>query len=250
MKYISFFLFVCLCAAILCFSGEEGEELAGLLRARVFQESAEEAFEPGGRSAQGETVVVVDAGHGGNDPGKVGVSGVEEKGINLAIAQRLKALLELNDITVVMTRETDAGLYDSSASNKKADDLMKRVELIEESGACVAVSIHQNSYTDASCKGAQTFYYTDSAEGARLAGILQEQLKAVLKDGNHRVEKGNDSYYMLKKSTVPTVIAECGFLSNPEEEALLTSEDYQEKIAWALHLGILEYLNTSGQIQD
>ena len=121
------------------------------------------------------------------------------------------------------------------------------MKLIEESGASVAVSIHQNSYTDASCRGAQTFYYTGSSEGEELARILLEQLKAVLNDGNHRTEKGNDSYYMLKKTTIPTVIVECGFLSNPNEKEMLLSEEYQEKIAWALHLGILEYINTIQQ---
>ena len=247
MKYISFFLFVCLCAAVALFSGERGQERSKLLGAWIEGESAVEAYESGSRRTKAETVVVVDPGHGGNDPGKVGTGGVEEKGINLSIAGRLKSLLELNDITVVMTRETDEGLYDSSASNKKADDLKKRVKLIEESGASVAVSIHQNSYTDASCRGAQTFYYTDSSEGEELARILLEQLKAVLNDGNHRTEKENDSYYMLKKSTIPTVIVECGFLSNPDEKEMLLSEEYQEKIAWALHLGILEYLNTIQQ---
>ncbi|MBO5197231.1 MAG: N-acetylmuramoyl-L-alanine amidase [Lachnospiraceae bacterium] len=208
-------------------------------------DAANESEDVGNESedAGNEFIVVIDPGHGGTDPGKVGVNQIEEKAINLAIAYRLKALLELNDVTVILTRETDDGLYDPAASNKKADDLKKRVSLIEESKAALTVSIHQNSYPDEACRGAQTFYYTGSEDGKVLAEILQKQLKSVLADGNHREAKGNDSYYMLKKSICPTVIVECGFLSNPQEADLLASEEYQEKVAFALHLGILEYRN-------
>lgn len=246
MKYLNFFLFICLCAAVVLFSGDRGPALRSFLTERLGLEEGIAVMEnTEGNKGKYKAVVVIDAGHGGSDPGKVGVNQTEEKEINLAIARRLKTLLELNDIKVIMTRETGDGLYDPSASNKKADDLKKRVALIEESGAALTVSIHQNSYPDASIRGAQTFYYTGSKDGEELAKMLLKAIKAEVKDGNHREAKANDSYYMLKKSVCPTVIVECGFLSNSDEEALLNSEEYQEKLAFAIHLGIMEFLNRS-----
>ncbi len=196
--------------------------------------------------AEGDTrrwLVVIDPGHGGFDPGKVGVGEVLEKDINLAISLKLKALLEQNDVTVVMTREKDEGLSKSGESSKKNSDMRNRVGQVNRAGADVAVSIHQNSFTESSSRGAQVFYHGNSEEGKVLAEILQEQLKETLQDGNHRMAKSNDSYYMLKKTECPFAIVECGFLSNPDEAALLQEESYQEKVAWAIHLGILQYLN-------
>ncbi len=187
-------------------------------------------------------IVVIDVGHGGFDPGKVGVNGELEKDINLSIALKLKKFLELNDCEVILTRETDTGLYNASDSNKKKGDMKKRVQIIEEASPDIAISIHQNSFTQESSKGAQVFYHISSKEGQKLAEILQEQLKVSLKDGNHRMAKSNDSYYMLKQSNCPLVIVECGFLSNYGEAKLLSEDTYQEKIAWAIHLGVMNYL--------
>lgn len=189
--------------------------------------------------------VVVDPGHGGFDPGKVGLNNSLEKDINLSISLKLKTILEQNDINVIMTREDDRGLYSESDSSKKAGDLRKRVEIINSNDAVVAVSIHQNSFSQESIKGAQVFYYTSSEEGKEFAEIMQEQLKKTLKDGNKRVAKANNNYYLLKKSNCPIVIVECGFLSNYTETALLLDEAYQEKLAWSIHLGILSYINQS-----
>ena len=188
-------------------------------------------------------VIVVDAGHGGRDPGKVGVNGALEKDINLSIAFKLKSLLEQNDIKVIMTREDDNGLYSDSDSNKKSADLRKRVEIIHSNHANLAISIHQNSFTEEYVKGAQVFYHGQSADGKKLAEKIQEQLKETLADGNHRKAKHNSNYYMLKNTNCPLVIVECGYLSNYQESALLQNEDYQEKLAWGIHLGIMQYLN-------
>ena len=105
------------------------------------------------------------------------------------------------------------------------------------------VSIHQNSYHETGVKGAQTFYYADSAEGKKLAELIQEYLISYVDPSNHRAAKSNTSYYMLKKTDAPITITECGFLSNPEEAKLLIQPDYQEKIAWAIHMGVMRYLN-------
>lgn len=188
-------------------------------------------------------VVVIDAGHGGFDPGKVGVGGELEKDINLSIAYKLKEILELNDCEVIMTRETDDGLYSASDSNKKSADMKKRVEIIKETQPDIAISIHQNSFTQESISGAQVFYYDKSAQGKQLAEMIQKNLKLTLDNGNNRVAKSNDTYYMLKKSDCPLVIVECGFLSNYTESKLLCDEIYQDKVAWAIHFGVMNYLN-------
>lgn len=187
--------------------------------------------------------VVIDAGHGGDDPGKVGINGAEEKDVNLRIAGMVKEFLEADDVRVVMTRETEEGLYDPEASNKKVQDMKRRIALIEETAPAVTVSIHQNSYPDESVHGAQVFYYTGSTQGQILAESIQSRLVKSVDPGNRRQIKANDSYYLLKKTGVPIVIVECGFLSNSAEAEKLCTPEYQERVAWAIHMGILRYLN-------
>ena len=190
-----------------------------------------------------QLVIVIDPGHGGFDPGKVGINNALEKDINLMIAFRLKTLLEENDIQVIMTRQDDSGLYSQGASNKKREDMIARVSMIKEHKADLAISIHQNSYTEEYVKGAQVFYHTKSLQGKQLAEILQEQIVKTIGDGNHRKAKANDNYYMLKNTECPLVIVECGYLSNIREAGLLLEESYQERMAYAIHLGILRYLH-------
>lgn len=188
-------------------------------------------------------VVVIDAGHGGNDPGKVGVDGSLEKDINLQIAERLKQYLEQSDIKVVMTRENDSGLYGKEDKRKKMADMEKRCQIAEESGADLVVSIHQNSYHEENVSGGQVFYYKDSEKGKKLAEILQKRFDYVLGEENRRSAKANGNYYLLLHVKCPIVIVECGFLSNRKEAARLSEGEYQDKLAWTIHMGIMEYLN-------
>ncbi len=197
----------------------------------------------GGVSKEDKIKIVIDPGHGGNDPGGIGVSGVLEKDVNLSVAAFLKQNLEQQGIEVVMTRETDEGLYSETAANKKKEDLAKRIEIIEQEHPDFVVCIHQNIFTDAKYSGAQVFYYKESEEGARLAGNIQEQLIAGVDPENTRVPKSNMNYYMLKESPAPIVIVECGFLSNKEEEAKLGTEDYQRALAWNIFIGTMHYIN-------
>ena len=152
--------------------------------------------------------IVVDAGHGGDDPGKIGINDALEKDINLQIALKLQKILEQNNIKVVMTRNTDAGLYSEGATNKKAEDMQKRCKIIEDSNALFTVSIHQNSYTSPEIQGAQVFYYGQSENGKKLAEILQTALIEQVDPDNHRAAKANESYYLLKKTPTPTVIVQ------------------------------------------
>jgi len=186
--------------------------------------------------------IIIDPGHGGKDPGKVGVTGTLEKNINLQIALILKSLLEAQDINVIMTRDEDKELT-TNTDNRKISDMKERITLIQESNAVLVISIHQNSFSTPDVHGAQCFYRTASKEGKELATCIQKQVIASTNQTKIRPIKENNDYYLLKHSPLPTVIVECGFLSNPEEEQLLLTEEYQHKISWAIHLGILQYLN-------
>lgn len=152
--------------------------------------------------------VVIDAGHGGADPGKVGVDGSLEKDINLKIAKKLAMFLTAADVDVVLTRETDAGLYDENVSNKKVQDMKNRVALIEEKKPALTVSIHQNSYHEEYVHGAQVFYYEGSEESKEIAERMQQVLVGQIDPDNARQAKANDSYYLLKKTSTPIVIVE------------------------------------------
>lgn len=226
--------------------GKELRYIAGLvlliLAGAFFSHSERLTASSDARGKISGGLVVLDAGHGGKDPGKVGREGQLEKEINLQIVLRLKTYLEMNDIQVVLTREDDNGLYRLSDSNKKAADLRRRVEIINKTMPDVMVSIHQNSYQQAEVCGAQVFYYEHSSEGKELAQIVQKRFDTVLGDENKRKAKGNSSYYLLTHSKPVSVIVEAGFLSNPREAERLETEEYQDQVAWTIAIGILQYL--------
>ena len=183
-------------------------------------------------------------GHGGNDPGKVGVDGQLEKDINLEIVRRLKVYLEMNGVEVVLTREDDKGLYQSGDKNKKSADMKKRIEIINKAKPRLMVRIHQNSYHQPEISGAQVFYFGKSEEGKIFAELMQKRFDYVLgKEKNTRQAKANGNYYLLTHSKPVSIIIEGGFLSNPQEAKKLETEEYQDKIAWTVAMGVLQYLN-------
>ena len=194
-------------------------------------------------SGKERPVVVIDAGHGGNDPGKIGVDGSLEKDINLKIARKVKAYLEASDVQVVLTREDDQGLYTEKDSKKKMADMNRRCQIINETSPALTVSIHQNSYPSGDVHGAQVFYYQGSQKGKQLADCLQSSLVENLDPENHRVAKANSDYFLLRDNPYVTVIAECGFLSNEAEKQQLQDKSYQEKAAQAIYKGIQSYLS-------
>lgn len=189
-----------------------------------------------------EKVILVDAGHGGSDPGKIGVNNAKEKDINLAIAKKLKAYLEQNGYQVVMTRETDEGVKGDEGSGSKSADMRNRCAMIEKTDPVIAVSVHQNSYTAESVAGPQVFYYTTSQEGKDIARCIQDVMNEELQIERPRDIKENNTYYILKRSSAPTVIVECGFLSNQAEAQKLITEEYQTEVAESICKGILKYL--------
>ncbi len=186
--------------------------------------------------------VVIDPGHGGVDPGMLGVNNTIEKEINLSVSYILKEELEAQGMKVILTRETDDGLYTENDRNKKIADMKKRCEIITQSNADIVVSIHQNSFSDSDVSGAQVFYYKHSQKGMQLAQCIQDSMKENVDQTNERKIKPNDSYYMLIHTPCPTVIVECGFITNYEEAELLVSEDYQRKVAGAIAAGVKNYI--------
>lgn len=191
-----------------------------------------------------KVTIVVDCGHGGIDPGKVGINGAYEKDVNLSIGLFLKEALEKKKCQVIMTRESDTGLYQESDSNKKVADLKKRVELMNQEDVDLIISIHQNSFSSENSKGAQVFFHSGSEGGEAFAKILQAQLISCLDTKNHRQAKENTDYYLLKNTEKTAVIVECGFLSNAEEAQKLCDRDYQRQVAWAIAQGTMQYIDT------
>lgn len=189
-------------------------------------------------------VVVIDPGHGGSDPGKVGISGVKEKDVNLAISKCLKEELEANGFDVVMTRTGDEILNEGKRFSK-VGDLSKRCSIINNTyqinSNCIMISIHQNSFISENVKGAQGFFYEKSENSKKLGTILQNHLNKNINTEKEKAAKANNSYYILINSKCPGIIIECGFLSNRNEEASLSRTDYQKKLAEIICAGIKEY---------
>jgi len=185
-----------------------------------------------------DKVIVLDAGHGASDGGAIGTTGVAEKDINLKIAQKLQKLLEQTGATVIVTRADDSAIAET-----KRSDMRLRKNIKETSSADIFVSIHMNKFSQSKYSGAQVFYSSDDKSKA-LGEAIQASMRNILNPDNNRVAKSaEDSIYILKKSDVPSVIVECGFLSNPEEEELLTQADYQDKVAWSVYAGITSYFD-------
>ena len=190
----------------------------------------------------GNRVVLVDAGHGGVDPGAVGKNKVLEKDVTLAVAKRLQALVQQSGAKTIMVREDDRDLGTSQGLLKrKREDLAQRIQLALDTQAEVYISIHANSFPDAKLTGAQTFYHSDSPEGKLLAQSIQQELN-IMTNGN-RVIKGNQDIYVLKKAHQAEVTVELGFLSNLAEEQLLATPEYQQRLAVAIYQGLSTYFS-------
>ncbi len=189
-------------------------------------------------------IVLLDAGHGGEDGGAIGGEGTVEKDINLAVMLKLQSLLEQNGCTVITTRTQDISLHnkgDEKSGNRKMSDLNNRKTMPEEYDADIFVSIHMNTFPDKKYSGAQVFY-AESNGSKELAECIQGELKAQVDNGNQReVKDAAGNIYILADAKIPSVVAECGFLSNTDEENKLKSDEYQQKLAFAIYCGIIKY---------
>ena len=191
-----------------------------------------------------EKVIVVDAGHGVPDEGAESSNGTTEAETNLKIALKLQNLLEQSGSTVILTRSDENAIYDldsKTLKQKKISDIHNRVKIGNESQADIFISIHLNKIPQPQYDGWQTFYREGDEEGAKLAKQIQENLSKTIDKENNRVAKTIDNIYIIKHVEIPTTIVECGFLSNPEEEKKLLNDEYQNKLAWGIYNGIINY---------
>ncbi len=186
--------------------------------------------------------IVLDAGHGGIDAGVCGVNTkVKESELNLSVVKKLENYLVGAGFSVVLTRSSDAGLYGMATGGFKKKDMLKRKEIIEAAKPTLVVSVHMNKYSLSSRRGAQVFYKEQSEDSKILAENLQKSFNEMETAARECSALAGD-YYILNCTDYPSVIAECGFLSNPEDEALLITEEYQDKISYAIFKGIVGYL--------
>lgn len=196
--------------------------------------------------------VILDAGHGGVDGGAVSKDGLAEREITLEIAQMARDYLELSGIQVVMTRETNESIHDSSAvtlREQKNSDLKNRVKIAGQHPDAMLVSIHLNSFPDTTQCGAQVFYKGNDTASQQVGQVAQETLKEVLNPENKRVAKAiPEEIYLMRNIENTAVLMECGFLSNPEEAALLATEDYQQDVAFAIYLTVMRYITQQNSL--
>ena len=187
--------------------------------------------------------IVVDAGHGGRDGGSVGVNGTIEKEINLDYAFLLKDKLVKNGFRVELTRKNDDGLYSITDKNKKLSDMNERFKIIKKTNPNLVVSIHMNSFTSASARGAMTYSRKGDEASKVCADLIQKSFNVYC--GARLTTSKIGDYYMLNCSYYTSVLIECGFLSNPEEELLLNTDSYKQKVVDAIFKGILLYFGHS-----
>ena len=185
--------------------------------------------------------VVIDPGHGGTDPGSIGFkSKTHEADLNLKLSKMLQKKLEAAGINIVMTREDENSLAEGRGKAFKKRDMELRKELIKKIRPNMVISIHQNSYTNHSLRGAQVFYDKTSEISKQIADYIQHEFVENLSKSIKATSPGD--YFMLKCTSAPSVIVECGFLSNEEDEKLLLSDEYQEKIVNCIYMGIVKFL--------
>lgn len=186
-------------------------------------------------------VVVIDAGHGGPDPGAVGASSVE-KDIVLDISKRLKEIFSHSGARVIMTRDNDSFINDEGKTplgSDKVDDLKQRVVIANNEKADIVLSIHVNAFPSSRWKGAQVFYQRGSNKSKELAEAIQLEMTRILQNTDRLIEPHDT--YIMRESKMPAVTVEVGFISNKEEEKLLKDKNYQGKLAWSIYAGTVKY---------
>lgn len=190
-------------------------------------------------------VVIIDPGHGGMDGGAQS-NGIVEKGINLAIAQNLRDLLSVQGFHVIMTREDDRSIHDegiTQIARQKRSDLHNRLAIMEDHPEAIFISIHQNQFPQPSCQGAQIFYSQNRLESQKLAQAIQESFQRNLQPENSRqIKPAQNNLFLLYEAKIPAVMAECGFLSNPQESQKLAETEYQEQVAFTIFDGLMDFL--------
>ena len=196
-------------------------------------------------------VVLLDAGHGGEDGGAVGLNGIVEKDINLPITCKLNDFLQALGYQTLLTRTTDTSIHDAAAASlreRKRSDIHNRFHMMQSlRGSDLFVSIHQNKFPESAPHGTQVFYSQNHSRSILLANAIQQSVVALLQSGNTRqVKPSGSEIYLLHNAEIPAVLVECGFISNPEDAAKLVTEEYQDQIAFAIACGILNNTANTG----
>jgi N-acetylmuramoyl-L-alanine amidase len=191
-------------------------------------------------------VIVIDPGHGGMDGGAVGVNGVIEKDINLSLSLDLAEMFRFAGYQVVLTRTDDRSIHDDGVQGvkkQKSSDLHNRLKIMNEESNSIILSIHQNQFSQAKYSGGQVFYGALNEQSSILAQSIQSNLKSMLQPENNReYKRAYDTLFLLNNAVPPTVLVECGFLSNPEEAELLSQREYQQKLAFVIFSSTLQYI--------
>ena len=195
-------------------------------------------------------IVILDAGHGLPDQGATGYFSTTEQAINLSITFKLQKLIEQSGAKVILTRSDEDGIYsldNKSIRNKKVSDIKNRVKIGNGSSADILISLHLNKFPPSEIyKGWQTFYQKSNVNSKDLSEIIQSNINKNISISNNRIPHSISDVYIMDKVEIPSVIIECGFLSNQEETKLLKTEDYQNKLAWGIFIGIQEYFEKKG----
>ena len=190
--------------------------------------------------------MIIDAGHGGMDGGAIGIDGQIEKEINLSIALKLDTMLQAYGFQTILTRNSDVSIHSADAKTvrqQKTSDLKNRLKLLEDTESGILISIHQNQYSKSSAHGTQVFYGRNCAQSKELAEMLQKTITGYLQPDNTReIKQATKDIYILYQATKPAVMVECGFLSNREEAARLTDEEYQDQIAFSICMALMNCL--------
>lgn len=234
-----------LCITLACFLWQTKEAISAInFHADIFEKQERNQNE----------IILLDAGHGGEDGGAVGINGVNEKDINFAITLILKEKLEKEGFQVILTRDEDNLIGDNtlgSIAERKRSDTQKRLKLIEEYPECTFISVHQNHFSESKYFGAQVFYSSANPNSAKLAESIRNEIVGQTQPENKRENKAAEkNIYILYNTTVPAVLVECGFISNQNEADLLIQSDYQNKMAEAICDGIITYFDTKNNVQQ
>ena len=210
----------------------------------------ERALPTSGSAASDKPVIVLDAGHGGMDSGAVGSAGTLEKDINLSIVLALRDMFEMSGFEVVLTRDQDISIYSDGVEgirNQKLSDMDNRLKIIQSYPDSIFLCVHQNNFTDPRYFGAQMFYNNNHPNNRTLAQIMQNSFVRLQPDNDREIKLSGEELFLLNTNKNPSRMIECGFLSNPEEEASLSTWEYQQKVAFTIYSGVMEYLDATSE---
>lgn len=211
----------------------------------IFSDYSGLSVQTSGKIGAEKKVIVLDAGHGGMDSGAVGIHGEYEKDINLAIVMDLKQLLEFSGFNVVLTRDSDVSIHDKDVTgtrNQKVSDMENRLNIIKSYSDCIFISIHQNKFTDSKYFGAQMFYNNNNPNNQLLAQLMQDCFGVLQPENDRQIKLTGDELYLFKTTMTPSVLIECGFLSNENDANNLSDSEYQKRVAFTIYGGLVKYL--------